>query len=52
LAHRLWRLERANTIGQLREVGVPVTAWGGSGSLDEVLRDMQRMAAAPRIVLR
>ena len=52
LAHRLWRLERENTIGQLREVGVPVTAWGGAGSLDEVLRDMRRMADAPRIVLR
>lgn len=52
LAQRLWRLERDNTIGQLREVGVPVTAWAGAGSLDQVLRDMTRMAAAPRIVRR
>jgi len=52
LAQRLWHLERENTIGQLREVGVPVTQWAGAGSLDEVLRDMTRMAAAPRIVTR
>lgn len=52
LAYRLWRLDRENLIGQLREVGVPVVAWAGSGSLDEVLRDVTRMAAAPRAVLR
>lgn len=52
LAQRLWHLERENTIGQLREVGVPVTQWAGAGSLDQVLRDMTRMAAAPRIVTR
>ena len=49
LAGRLWRLERDNTIGSLREAGVPVTSWAGTGSLDEVLRDLTRMAAAPRI---
>ena len=52
LAQRLWRLERDNTIGQLREVGVPVAAWAGAGTLDEVLRDMTRMAAAPRLDIR
>jgi hypothetical protein len=52
VARRLWRMERDNTIGQLREVGVPVTAWVGAGSLDQVLREMTRMAAAPRIVIR
>jgi uncharacterized protein (DUF58 family) len=52
VAQRLWRLERDNTIGALREVGVPVVRWIGAGSLDEVLRDMARMAAAPRIVRR
>lgn len=52
LAQRLWRLERLNTIGQLREVGVPVTPWAGPGSLDEVLRDMTRLAAAPRLAIR
>jgi hypothetical protein len=52
LAGRLWRLERDNTIGTLREAGVPVTTWAGTGSLDEVLRDLTRMAAAPRIARR
>jgi uncharacterized protein (DUF58 family) len=46
-AARLWRLERANTIGLLREHGVPVVSWGGAGSLDEVLLQISRMAAAP-----
>jgi uncharacterized protein (DUF58 family) len=48
VAHRLWRLERDNTIGQLREHGVPVVAWAGAGSLDLVLRDVARMASAPK----
>jgi uncharacterized protein (DUF58 family) len=52
IAQRLWRLERYNTIGQLREVGVPVTPWRGAGSLDDVLRDMSRLAAAPRLARR
>jgi uncharacterized protein (DUF58 family) len=52
VAYRLWQLERENTIGRLREVGVPVVAWAGAGSLDEVLRDVTRMAAATRAVLR
>jgi uncharacterized protein (DUF58 family) len=49
VAQRLWHIERENTIGALREVGVPVVRWAGAGSLDEVLRDMAQMAAAPRI---
>ena len=52
VAYRLWRLERENTIGQLREHGVPVVAWAGAGSLDLVLRDVARMAAGPKAVLR
>jgi uncharacterized protein (DUF58 family) len=52
VAQALWKIERDNTIMQLREVGVPVTAWVGAGSLDQVLREMTRMAAAPRIVIR
>jgi len=47
---RLWRLERQNTIDQLREHGVPVVSWGGSGSLDEVLQQVSRMASAPKAV--
>jgi uncharacterized protein (DUF58 family) len=46
-AVRLWRMERQNTIGLLREHGVPVVSWGGAGSLDEVLQQISRMAAAP-----
>jgi len=52
-AHRLWLLERANLVGQLREVGVPVVQWGGAGSLDEVLRGVARIAVsrtAPGVV--
>jgi hypothetical protein len=45
----MWRLERDNTIGALREAGVPVAEWAGAGSLDQVLRDMTRLAAAPRV---
>ncbi|HEY3007166.1 MAG TPA: DUF58 domain-containing protein [Micromonosporaceae bacterium] len=52
VAYRLWRLERDNTIGQLREHGVPVVAWAGAGSLDLVLRDVARMASAPKAALR
>jgi len=52
LAQRLWWLERENTIDALREAGVPVVAWAGTGSLDHVLHDLNRMAAAPRIGLR
>jgi len=50
LGARLWRLERENTIAQLREHGVPVVAWAGAGSLDEVLRQVSRMASTPKTV--
>ncbi len=46
VAQRLWLIERANLIGQLREVGVPVVPWGGAGSLDEVLRGVARIAVS------
>jgi uncharacterized protein (DUF58 family) len=52
VAYRLWRLDRENTIGQLREHGVPVVSWAGAGSLDLVLRDVARLASAPRPALR
>jgi uncharacterized protein (DUF58 family) len=42
LAYRLWRLERENTAGALREHGVPVVAWAGAGTLDQVLRTISR----------
>ena len=49
VAYRLWRLDRENMIGQLREHGVPVVRWAGAGSLDQVLRDVARLATAPRV---
>lgn len=48
IAFRLWRLERRNTLDQLLEHGVPTVTWAGAGTLDLVLRDVARMAAAPR----
>jgi uncharacterized protein (DUF58 family) len=45
IAARLFRYDRANTIAALRERGVPVVAWRGPGSLDDVLR---LMSAVPR----
>lgn len=50
LGARLWRLDRENTIAQLREHGVPVVTWAGAGSLDEVLRQVSRMASVPKAV--
>ncbi|MEQ7004728.1 DUF58 domain-containing protein [Actinopolymorpha sp. B17G11] len=47
-AFRMWRLERQNTLAQLLEHGVPTVTWAGAGSLDQVLRDVSRIAAAPR----
>ncbi|SBT52017.1 DUF58 domain-containing protein [Micromonospora auratinigra] len=49
VAYRLWRLDRDTMIGQLREHGVPVVGWAGAGSLDQVLRDVARLATAPRV---
>ncbi|NUT44746.1 MAG: DUF58 domain-containing protein [Thermoactinospora sp.] len=43
LPERLWWLERDNFIASLRDAGVPVEPWHGSGSLDLVLRDVARM---------
>lgn len=48
VAFRLWRLDRDVMIEQLREHGVPVVRWAGAGSLDQVLRDVSRLATAPR----
>ena len=48
LAFRLWRLRRDADLHRLAELGVPVVRWQGAGSLDVVLRDVQRAARAPR----
>ncbi|MFC3504391.1 DUF58 domain-containing protein [Micromonospora krabiensis] len=49
VAYRLWRLDRDTMVAQLREHGVPVVRWAGAGSLDQVLRDVARLATAPRV---
>jgi uncharacterized protein (DUF58 family) len=50
LAFRIWRLRRSADLDRLAELGVPVVAWGGAGSLDQVLRDATRAARAARAV--
>jgi len=46
LAWRLRALERTSEIRRANESGVAVVQWRGPGSLDQVLRDAQRNAAA------
>ncbi len=41
-AERLWRLSRANTVMELRDLGVSVEPWQGSASLDNVLAELNR----------
>jgi uncharacterized protein (DUF58 family) len=50
VAARLWRFDRANTIAELREHGVPVVPWAGAGSLDHVLQQVARVNQAPRLI--
>ncbi|UPK74227.1 DUF58 domain-containing protein [Nocardioidaceae bacterium SCSIO 66511] len=52
LAWRIRLLERRREVARIEEVGVPVVPWRGPGSLDEVLRDLNRRAAAPRLARR
>ena len=49
LAWRLRLLERRAELDRLGDLGVPTVPWRGAGTLDEVLRDAARVAAAPRI---
>jgi len=48
LATRVRAMERAAEIDHLGEMGVPVVRWQGRGTLDQVLRDVSRLAMAPR----
>jgi uncharacterized protein (DUF58 family) len=48
LATRLRAIERGVEIDRLEALGVPVVPWRGRGTLDEVLRDVSRLALAPR----
>jgi uncharacterized protein (DUF58 family) len=49
LAWRLRLLERVADIDRLGDLGVPTVPWRGAGTLDEVLRRVSRLAAAPRL---
>jgi uncharacterized protein (DUF58 family) len=49
VARRLWVLDREMLIARLVELGVPTVSWMGEGSLDAVLGELVRMAAAPRV---
>jgi len=46
------RLEREETFARLRQAGVPVVAWRGTGSLAGVLATMERSRRAPRLARR
>jgi uncharacterized protein (DUF58 family) len=48
LARRVRTLERAAEIDRLGEMGIPVVPWRGPRTLDTVLRDVSRLAMAPR----
>lgn len=52
LAWRIRLLERDRELRVVQELGVPVIAWSGPGSLDQFLRDLTRRAGAPRLVQR
>lgn len=52
LAWRIRMLERRVEISQVTSAGIPVVDWRGPGSLDQVLRDVGRRAAAPRLARR
>lgn len=52
VAWRIRRLERQSELSYLGRLGIPVVAWRGPGSLDQVLRDLGKRSAAPRMVRR
>jgi hypothetical protein len=45
LAWRMRLREREALLGRLRRAGIPVVAWRGPGTLDEVLRRLGRRGA-------
>ncbi len=49
LALRVWRLQREARQHRLAELGVPIVAWQGGGSLDVVLRNLARAGSVPRV---
>lgn len=52
LAWRIRLLERRREIRAVQQVGVPVIAWQGPGSLDPFLREIARRATSPRMARR
>lgn len=52
LAWRIRLLERRREVRLVQELGVPVIAWKGSGSLDPFLREIARRSSAPRMARR
>jgi uncharacterized protein (DUF58 family) len=51
-AWRMRLLEREDLLLRVTRSGIPVVAWRGPGTLDEVLRRLGRRAALPRLVRR
>lgn len=52
LAWRIRLLERRAELRSMIGAGIPVVAWRGPGSLDQVLRDIARRTTGPRAVRR
>lgn len=52
IAWRIRMLQRSVEMTQVAAAGIPVVPWRGPGSLDMVLRDIGRRAAAPRLAHR
>lgn len=52
IAWRIRMLQRSVEMTQVAVAGIPVVPWRGPGSLDMVLRDIGRRAAAPRLAHR
>jgi uncharacterized protein (DUF58 family) len=52
LAWRIRMLQRDAEVRRVATLGVPVVAWRGPGSLDQVLRQVSRRARAPRLAAR
>jgi uncharacterized protein (DUF58 family) len=52
LAWRMRLLERAELLEKVQRAGIPVVAWRGPGTLDEILRRLGRRAALPTMARR
>ena len=52
LAWRIRLLERRRELRAVAAAGIPVVAWRGPGSLDQVIRDIGRRSRGPRMLAR